>query len=332
MILKERVSELFKDYDAQIRRAVISAVQDMRDSVNMAALERAIAARDIDAALRILNLTPGFLAPVTAATSSAYTAGGASVVAALPKRGLQFAVRFDGRNPRAEAWAKSSSSRLIVEVLDKTRDTVAEYIRGGIERGINPRKTALEIAGRIDKVSGKRKGGLLGLSSDLSEHVRNARRELSTPEAMRNYLTRTRRDKRYDARVSRAIKAGKPLSPADIELLTSRYSDRLLSYRAERIARTETTAALNAGRDEGVRQLIETGQVRPDQVKKQWKSALDKRTRDSHFDMHNQTVGHSAPFRTPRGNLLMYPGDTALGAPAGEVVNCRCTYLVQIDF
>lgn len=201
-----------------------------------------------------------------------------------------------------------------------------------LSEGWNPRRTALEIAGRIDKVSGRRVGGVLGLSSDLEEHVRRARIELADPSGMRRFLTRSLRDRRYDGRVRLAIAEGRKLSQADYDLLVSRYSDRLLKYRAERVARTESTAALNAGRLEGMRQAVDAGRLRQDQVKKRWRSALDKRTRDTHIGMHNQVVPFDKPFQSPRGALLMYPSDSALGAGPSEVVNCRCTFEFEVSF
>jgi len=332
MILKEDLVRLTDKMSEQTKRAFLAAIRDMRDSVNMARLERALAAGDVAAALDALNLSPGFMEPVRVALSQAFLAGGASVIGGLPSRGLSFAVRFDGRNPRAEEWARSQSSALIVDILESTREAAREIVRAGIERGANPRKTALELAGRIDKVSGRRSGGILGLSPDLAAHVRAAEIDMQSAEGLKRYLGRTLRDKRYDARVMRAISEGRGLSKADAELLASRYYDRLLSYRAERISRTEATAALNAGRNEGLKQLIESGNVRQDQVKTRWKSALDKRTRDSHFGMHNQLVKFGDPFQTPGGSLLMHPGDSSLGAPAKEIVNCRCTSQVEIDF
>jgi len=202
--------------------------------------------------------------------------------------------------------------------------------KAGLEAGRNPRETALEITGRINKVTGRREGGILGLTSGQTDAVIRARAELQDLDA--NYFTRKRRDARFDGLVKKAIKSGKPLSRGDIDRITGRYKDRLLNYRGEVIARTETLASLNAGRVEGFAQLVDSGKVRADQVTKVWRSTGDGRTRDSHQAMNGQTVRLNAPFTTPEGFKMLHPHDNSLGAPASETIQCRCFMEFKVDY
>lgn len=84
---------------------------------------------------------------------------------------------------------------------------------------------------------------------------------------------------------------------------------------AIRNARTAVTSAQNAGTLNTMLAAREMGI----EVRKQWLSTADDRTRDSHVRMDGETVGIDDRF----SNGLLYPGDPA-GAPA-EVYNCRCT-------
>lgn len=96
--------------------------------------------------------------------------------------------------------------------------------------------------------------------------------------------------------------------------------------RARTIARTETISASNAGSLEGARQ---SGVVKG----KRWLSALDSRTRNeefSHVTPHGQTRGLDEPFEVS-GERLQFPGDSSLGASAGNVINCRCTVTWVVD-
>lgn len=203
-------------------------------------------------------------------------------------------------------------------------------MQDGIERGANPRDTALDITGRINRATGRREGGILGLTSGQTDAVIRARRELLDLDA--GYFSRKRRDARFDGIVSRAIKDGKPLSKADVDRITGRYKDRLLNYRGEVIARTETLAALQAGKSEGFEQLIDAGKVRADQVTKTWRATGDGRTRDSHLAMNGQSVKLREAFTTPDGHKMMHPHDNSLGAPASETIQCRCFYEIKVKY
>lgn len=88
-------------------------------------------------------------------------------------------------------------------------------------------------------------------------------------------------------------------------------------WRAELIARTETTAAFNFGSVESYRQAKVDGT-------KHWIAAFDDRVRDWHIDVQS-VKGRDEPFTVfgPSGPAsMMYPGDMAGGAE--NSCNCRC--------
>ena len=204
-------------------------------------------------------------------------------------------------------------------------------IEEGIAAGRGPRDTALSIVGRVNKATGKREGGIVGLHSGQAKAWAKAAAELDALDPA--YFQRRLRDKRFDATVKRAIADGKPLAKADRERILNRYSDKLLKHRGDTIARTETIASLNAGRDQGIRQLIEAGNITEDQVVKVWDSGgPDGRTRDTHLALEGQRKRLDEPFVSPSGARLMFPGDTSLNAPASETVACRCAIRFDIDF
>lgn len=84
--------------------------------------------------------------------------------------------------------------------------------------------------------------------------------------------------------------------------------------RAQTIARTETVGALNAGEYQAA---LDSGVMRS----KTWVTQGDDRVRDTHRALDGVTIDLTAAF----ANGLRYPH--APGAPAKEVVNCRCTLL-----
>jgi uncharacterized protein with gpF-like domain len=97
------------------------------------------------------------------------------------------------------------------------------------------------------------------------------------------------------------------------------------AYRAELIARTETTRAANQGALLGA---VSTGLM----TVKEWISINDDRTRRiprdkfDHLHMDGKQVPTDSPFTVPGMgsiDIMEYPGDP--NGSAGNVCNCRCT-------
>ena len=86
--------------------------------------------------------------------------------------------------------------------------------------------------------------------------------------------------------------------------------------RADRIARTETTAAYNAG-------SLDAGKREGAGVKV-WMANADDRTRETHLDASNECVPVDDAFDVG-GVPMQMPGDPS--APPEETINCRCTVL-----
>jgi hypothetical protein len=205
----------------------------------------------------------------------------------------------------------------------------------GMEEGLNPNTVALDVAGRMNKLTGRRSGGIVGLSNNQVQYVESVKKELASgnPAALRNYLSRSRRDKRFDGIIKRAIKNKAPLSKFGIDRIAGRYSDRLLQLRGETISRTEALSSIHASKHEGFLQGLEKTNYPPEAISRVWRSAGDGRVRHTHSAMNGEiSAGLNTPFRSPSGALLRFPGDTSLGAGAEEVVNCRCDTDYRIDF
>lgn len=94
-------------------------------------------------------------------------------------------------------------------------------------------------------------------------------------------------------------------------------SPNFYKWQALRIARTETTFAMNAAAEKA-------GEVSGLTMEKVWISKLDSRTRDPHAFMHGKTVGQFELFDVS-GDKMKYPGDKTNGASAANQINCRCT-------
>lgn len=332
----ERIRQL---QSRAMRAAVIGSFTNIRNDALLAEIVAQLDAGNIEGALQVINYSRAQFAQMEAAIINAYTVGGATVANQvgrinLDRTGPSVVFNFNVRAPRAEEWITRHSSNLIVEIIEDQRNMARNVMRAGLEAGRNPRNVALDLVGRIDSVTKRRQGGFIGLTDQQAGYVLNARRELESgdPTLMRNYFSRERRDKRFDSLVRKAIDEGRPVSADDLNKITSRYNDRLLDYRGEVIARTESLDALRAGQHESVQQAMEQAGVLPSEAKKVWDATLDSRTRQDHAQMEGQERPIGVPFTAPDGSRLQYPGDRSLGASASQTIQCRCRERQEIDF
>ena len=118
-----------------------------------------------------------------------------------------------------------------------------------------------------------------------------------------------------------------------IRELTASVKSRLTQYddvQARRVARTEATGAMNNG--------AHAAMVDAEIPWHEWIRTIDSRTRGydpkrrSKYDHYNasQTVPLEDPF-VVSGQRLKFPGDSSLGASAGNVINCRCSAAAAFD-
>lgn len=330
--IRQRLAALLDRYEPELRAAFMAAIDDIRSQAEVGRIAALLERGDIDGAIRAVHLDPAAFRAFERAIADAYMGGGTAAVAGLPALtgpdGGRVILRFNSRSPRAERWLTQHSSTLVTRIVEDQRTTIRTALTEGMALGNNPRTTALNVVGRINRATGRREGGLLGLSAPQERYVANARAELLSgdPERLRAFLGRVRRDKRFDRTILKAINDGTPVPRETVNRIIGRYSDSLLQLRGETIARTEAIASLNQSRTEAMRQAIDTGAIRREDVRKVWISTKDGRTRDSHRALDTESVGLDERF----SNGLEYPGDPM--GDVSEVANCRCVMLTRIDF
>ena len=310
----------------------MTAIRDLTRQVEIQKLLLALERRDLEAAMRALHIDRAAFQPLEAKLVEAFTAGGQGAVATMPAA-VSIGFRFDPGNQRAAAIIRETAATLITRLTQGEIDQARAFLADGMARGAGPRSVALDLVGRISRATGQRTGGLIGLSGPYRDYVATVRAELAStnPALLRNYLTRNQRDRRYDRAVARAIETGKPVPPETARTAVTRYSARLVRLRGEVIARTEGLPAIRAAKHEAYQQLADDGRVDVMDIVRGWSTTEDGRQRDTHDAMNGQEVrGLDMPFTSPSGAQMMYPGDTSRGAPASEIVACRCDEFIAI--
>lgn len=359
---KQTLDYLIDLFTPDIRDAFKAAIQGIVDNVFLTDLITAIEDGEVDRAFELLGFSEAAMRPLTSALERAFETGGVLTGEKFPKflrtPSGRVKFNFDVRNSRAEAWLRDHSSELVTRLKEETRTNVRNTLQQGMIDGRNPRSTALDLVGRIDPVTKKRTGGIIGLTPNQERWVSNTRRDLNdvkdwlAAERLKSrkkfemtdtellqyhpYFSRNLRDKRFDNIVRRAIAEGTPLPQDTIDRLVTAYKNKTLQYRAEVIARTESIQSLNRSEWEANMQAVDMGAIRKQDVTRHWDSAGDTRVRHSHAEMdkkYSKTgVGIDEPFVSPSGAIMMFPGDTSLGAPADEVIQCRCRVRMNVDW
>jgi len=332
---RERFELLVSQWEPVMRIAFMDAISDIKSNVILKRVVERMERGDIAGAIDAMDLDAAAFRTLDKAISDTFEGGGIASVSNMPAlrdpEGHAFTVRFDVRNIVAESWLRDHSFRLVTNIIADQRNTIRQALESGLERGLNPRSTALDVVGRIDSATGKRTGGVIGLTAQQELFSQKALGELLSGDEvlLRHYLTRERRDKRFDRTVTKAIREGKPIPAETVQRMIGRYRDNLLKLRGDTIARTETMAALGQSNSEAYRQAIANGKVSADVVYKIWHSTPDGRTRHTHRVMNKQKVGFNDKFVSRPGVFLAYPCDPE--APVEETVNCRCWMQIRID-
>lgn len=335
MTPQQKLDALIDLFTPEIKAAFTAAIQDVVDNTVLSQVIAAIESGDAVAAFQALGFSAAAMRPISAAIEKAFETGGVMTGQTFPKylntasgRGV---FRFDVRNSRAEAWLRNQSSTLITRLTDDAMVTVRNTLTVGMQDGRNPRNVALDIVGRLDPATGHRSGGVVGLAQNQEYWVRSAQTKLQQLD--NSYFNLALRDKRFDGTVANAIANNTALPSDTVDKLVARYKDNALQFRGETIGRTEAMQALNASEYEATNQAVDMGAVAAKNVKREWDSAGDARVRESHALLDGTQVGLNEPFvSVETGAFLMYPGDTSLGAPAEEVIRCRCRVRSRIDW
>jgi len=100
--------------------------------------------------------------------------------------------------------------------------------------------------------------------------------------------------------------------------------------RARTVARTEVVGAYNGGLHDAFSMIVDNDDSGTKYVHR-WLATEDQRTRPDHREADGQVQPWGTPFRLgPEGGVLMMHPHAA-GAPADQVVNCRCVELMEIE-
>lgn len=336
---KADIAAILAQYQPRIRKAFLDAIQSIKDQVVLADVARALQEHDVEGAVRALNLDPKAFARVESEITAAYEQSGFLAVQRMPmvadKTGAKVVLRFGTRGTDGEKLLRDHSSQLITNVTEEAKQIAREVFSTGLGKGTNPTQTARELIGTVNRVTGKREGGVIGLSAPQASYVSNpaggaagARQQLESgdPALLRKYLTRQRRDKRFDRTVMKAVREGKPIPQATIEKMLTGYSNKLMALRGDAIGLNETLSSMAIARDDAWKQQIDDGKMDAAYVTKTWHHNASEHPRLQHIMMDGKTVNYGDDFVLPDGTRMKHPHDPEAGPGQNIFCHCRTEY------
>lgn len=304
-----RLIGLLDRAEGRVRRQFLRLVRDTNALADLESIASLLEIGDIEGALAFADeIAPNLVTTL----DQVYTASGLNSAEFLRSR-VDTLFDFNTTNARSVRALQESRLRLVREFTTGQRQATQEFLQDAFRRGLSPIEQARELQQSI------------GLTRHQAKSVTNFRLMLENRDPQ--VLTRTLRDRRFDASIRRAIREDIPLTAKQIDRQVGRYRDRWVRHRADTIARTETLAAASAADEELFRQAIDAGVIEENQVVSIWRARL-RNTRDSHLSpLNGQKRPFGEPFRSNAGVRLRFPGDPS--APAAERINCQC--VVQRD-
>lgn len=254
--------------EPEVRRRFLEAVRQLQEGIDLDALERALEAGDVNAAMRAIPWATFELQfeRVPALFAALHGKGAVAAAVALSDM-LGITLAFDLVNERSVTWAEQYAAELVREVGQETERAIREVVTRGFVEGNTAQEMRQAIYGRI------------GLT----------RRQ---QRAVENYRTRLEAEGVTGARLDRMV---------------ARYVERTRRRRAENIARTETIRAAHAGTQDIWREAVMLGYL-PADVQRTWIVTPDDRLCPICEPMHGQLRGLEEEFTSPsNGAATLYP-------------------------
>ena len=305
------LEEALDRQEPAIAAAFATMVRQIRSSLTLGQIQTLLETGRIEQALNVALRVAPMLGD---AYVESFIDAGRDVARQIGREIGEIGVRFDVVNQRAVDAMQRNRLRLVQEFTVEQRQATRQALNRGVREGLNPRDQARNFRDSI------------GLTRRQEQAVANFRRMLE--ENDRTALRRALRDRRFDRTIERAIKSGRKLPQTAIDRMVDRYRQRYIKYRSEVIARTEALRSVHEGSESMFSQAFADGTLNPEDVQREWNTALDERVRGSHKTMHGQIRPVDVPFNSGLGNELRYPGDPQ--APGADTIQCRCSVGTRI--
>lgn len=325
--------------EPKLRNAFIKAMDQLKAGTKLNDLKIALMRGDERAVMNALGI--GELAAHLGALTDRLNSGVAQVGAVTAQQlaagsaGLKVLSRFDVMAPGATRFLGDYNLDLITRITNDQRGMVRQVMMDMFQQRLTPTVAGRQLRAVLtdDQLASRTASQLkamVGLTAQQAQAVTNYRRQLEEGDksgALGRTLVRGN-----EARTINAAMRDGTMTADKVDALVSSYSTRMLAYRAQTIAQTESFRALANGQRLAWEQALSQNRqdLKRSDVKRFWVSTDDDHTRDSHrelVEVNSDGVGVDEPFKFADGSTIMFPHDP--NAPPSETINCRCTVVYR---
>lgn len=292
-----------------VRAAFLKAIEQIRGTIKEKELRAAIDTGNVDRVLETLGLdekmTEALRAQVLPPLEDTMIEAGRTAPALSMPKGGELQMRFDLANPNTTKFLQRYDFDLIKQIGNDTREAIRGVVQHAFQYGGHPREQARQIR------------EMIGLTDDQAKAVQRFRTELE--EGDRAALRRGLRDRRFDPTLNRALgSVGEGLDADQIDVMVTRYSEKMLAARAENIARTETINAAQAGQQMAWEQAADKGLLSRTKLRQGWLVTPDDR-----LCIYCAVIPEMNPEGVPLGGYFQTP----LGPVQRPTLHpkCRCS-------
>lgn len=334
---RQILENLAEEWERALADEWLAAIRGITSSVVLSSLIAELERGNLEAAMRMLDLSPDRFARFEAGIIQAYHAGGVATVNGMPSlrdpSGAKVNFAWGVRNTPGEANLRNHAVSFVDSLVGEQKTIARSILTEGLARGHNPaQQTARKLVGLIDRRTGLRTGGVLGNTPSVVQRLDNMFLGLRAgdPEVMKAYLTYQWRNKRFDGHVRRALAEGGSVPAEAVDRIVRAYSNKALMERGKALALTETNIAMEKAKADAFGQQIASGKLDARDLTKTWRRTVSREPRHDHLAMVGVEMPFDQKFTLPDGTQCDGPHDPSL--PARHLIGCKCMVEYRINF
>lgn len=299
--------------ERQVMASLVGGIARFRRRISSDSVAEALVSGRIEDVTRVIpwEKLPEDLSGLEEGQTQAFLSASKRTIKLLPPMARELIIGTS--NPNLKAFIDGNVGKLIREISEDTRRTVAQAMSQALDSAWTPRRAAELVKQSV------------GLTAEQSQNVQRQQwKLLSQRQDLTNRLSQLELNGQGNSITARSLKTKlADLTDARIENRMLAVTEGLNEHRALTIARTELTRSVNAGQVEVWNEAANQGLVDRGRVRRVWVAVNDEATSPICEELDGQSVGMDESFVSEE------TGETFDAPPAHP--NCRSAVVLRFD-